>query len=38
MAAGDDEGFEEMGGEAWGGAKRVRHTSHREGRCPFLVG
>ncbi len=37
MAAGDGGGFEEMGGEACGGAKRVRHRSHWEGRCPCLV-
>ena len=37
MAAGDDGGFEEVGDEACGGAKTVRHTSHWEGRCPCLV-
>ena len=36
MAAGEDGGFEEMGGEACGGAKSVRHTSHWEGRFPML--
>ena len=35
-AKGGDGGFEEMGGEACGGVKKVWHTRHWERRGAFL--